>query len=68
MMNDKKYPDIEEEAIAYVEELHNKAKAYDDIKALAENGEELFSDEVYTLLGLYDKADELRSKFWEDIP
>lgn len=62
-----KYPDFELDAMRFVDELMSKARAYDRIKEIAENAEDMFSAEVYELLGLSEQMSELKEKFWDDL-
>ena len=62
-----KYPDFELDAMHFVDELMRKARAYDRIKEIAENAEDMFNAEVYELLGLSEQMDELKEKFWDDL-
>ena len=61
----KTYPDIEGQAIAYMEELCAKAKAYDAIKDRAINAKDAFSLDIYKILGIdEDTAYKLLDRFW----
>ena len=51
----------------FVDELMRKARAYDRIKEIAENAEDMFNAEVYELLGLSEQMNELKEKFWDDL-
>lgn len=59
--------DFELDAMHFVDELMRKARAYDRIKEIAENAEDMFSAEVYELLGLSEQMNELKEKFWDDL-
>ena len=61
-MNSDRYPDIEGDAIRYVEELTQKAAMYDKFVAHVVANSLVLSDTEYEMLGLRERAEELRTK------
>lgn len=61
-MNSDRYHDIEGDAIRYVEELTQKAAMYDKFVAHVVANNLVLSDTEYEMLGLRERAEELRAK------